>query len=106
MKDRPDDKARLLHIVDAIAEIESYTEDVDYVFFERDSKTRFASIKQLEIIGEAAYHLSRETKEKHAAVQWKSIKLSKTSSISYCAFFTATFIYSVVWQISFNLLIP
>ena len=73
MKSRPDDKARLLPIADAISEVESYTNDIDFAFFEKDSKTRFASIKQLEIIGEAAYHLTQETKEQYSNIQWQPI---------------------------------
>ncbi len=73
MKDKPNDEARLLHMADAIAEIEAYTEGMDYGTFEQDSKTRFASIKQLEIVGEAAYHLSTPIKEKHSEVQWQPI---------------------------------
>lgn len=73
MKDKPDDRARLLHIKDAIAEIESYTEGMNLASFENDSKTRFASIKQLEIIGEAAHHLTKEVKEKYNEVQWQPI---------------------------------
>ncbi|MDB5120053.1 MAG: hypothetical protein JWN56_1271 [Sphingobacteriales bacterium] len=34
---------------------------------------RFASIKQLEIIGEAANYLSAETKERFSNVEWKQI---------------------------------
>ena len=34
---------------------------------------RFASIKQLEIIGEAANHLSGEIIEKYPDVEWKEI---------------------------------
>ena len=73
MKDKPNDTARLLHMADAIAEIEVYVAGMDYIAFEKDSKTRFASIKQLEIIGEAAYHLSAQLKEKHSEVQWQPI---------------------------------
>jgi uncharacterized protein with HEPN domain len=34
---------------------------------------RFASIKQIEIIGEAANYISEETKSKFADIQWKQI---------------------------------
>lgn len=73
MSDKPNDTARLLHMADAIAEIEAYTEGMDYAAFANDSKTRFASIKQLEIIGEAAHHLGHDLKEQHAEVQWQPI---------------------------------
>ncbi|MFP4091920.1 MAG: DUF86 domain-containing protein [Cyclobacteriaceae bacterium] len=46
---------------------------MDFEAFEKDSKTRFASIKQLEIIGEAANHLTKELKENYKAVQWEPI---------------------------------
>lgn len=48
------DRARLQHILDAISEIESYTHRVGFDDFVGNSMMRFASIKQLEIIGEAA----------------------------------------------------
>lgn len=73
MKDKPGDKARLFHIADAISEIEGYVQGMDFEAFDGDSKTKFASIKQLEIIGEAANHLSKELKEKHAEIQWEQI---------------------------------
>ena len=38
-----------------------------------DSKTKFASIKQLEIIGEAANHTTEETKLRFASVEWQKI---------------------------------
>ncbi len=73
MKNKPNDLARLLHIADAISEVEAYIEGMDFDAFAQDSKTRFASIKQLEIIGEAANHLSVKLKEKHSEVQWQPI---------------------------------
>ncbi len=73
MKDKPNDQARLLHMADAITEIDAYVAGMDYEAFAQDSKTRFASIKQLEIIGEAAYHLSAALKETHSEVQWSPI---------------------------------
>lgn len=73
MKGKPTDKARLLHIADAITEIENYVEDMEFTDFEQDSKTRFASIKQLEIIGEASYHLTSELKNKYPDISWAPI---------------------------------
>lgn len=54
MKDKIGDKQRVLHILDAIFEIETYTPNVDLEDFLKNSMIRFASIKQIEIIGEAA----------------------------------------------------
>lgn len=73
MKNKPHDYARLLHIQDAVLEIQNYLQGVDFESFENDSKTKFASIKQLEIIGEAAYHLSEELKLTYPNIQWRAI---------------------------------
>jgi uncharacterized protein with HEPN domain len=73
MKEKPDDYIRLLHIYDAIIEIESYITGITLEQFEADSKTRFASIKQVEIIGEASYHISKGFKQIHAEIEWEQI---------------------------------
>jgi uncharacterized protein with HEPN domain len=73
MKDRMGDEPRLLHILDAIAEIQSYTKDLDASGFQMNSMLRFASIKQLEIIGEASRHLSDALKIKFPDIEWEQI---------------------------------
>lgn len=67
------DKARLLHILEAIQEIETYTENADYKIFMNNSMMRFASIKQMEIIGEASNHISSDTKSKFSDIEWGQI---------------------------------
>ena len=54
MKGKIGDKQRLLHILEAIIEIENYTAEANFEEFLHNSMMRFASIKQIEIIGEAA----------------------------------------------------
>ena len=73
MKDRKGDKARLLHILDAMKEIESYIKNISEDEFLQHSMMRFATIKQLEIIGEAANHLTDETKKLFADLELKKI---------------------------------
>jgi uncharacterized protein with HEPN domain len=73
MKEPKGDQARLLHILDAISEIEDYTNDLNFEGFFRSSMARFASIKQLEIIGEAANHISPEIIDKYSDVEWRRI---------------------------------
>lgn len=73
MQGKQGDKARILHILDAIEEIDFYNSDVDFEKFIKTSIIRFASIKQIEIIGEAANHVSDETKSKHPEIPWKKI---------------------------------
>ena len=62
MKGKPGDRQRLLHIQEAISEIESYTRDIDIKTFLANSMMRFACVKQIEIIGEAANFITPETK--------------------------------------------
>lgn len=73
MKSKPGDRQRLLHIKDAISEIESYTTNTDLKTFLANSMMRFASVKQIEIIGEAANLISAETKRLFSDLEWKQI---------------------------------
>jgi len=73
MKEVNGDKIRLQHIILAINEILDYIENYDFDAFFKDSKTKFASIKQLEIIGEAANHITDETKSRFTEVEWQKI---------------------------------
>jgi len=62
MKGRLGDRARLQHILDAINEVEIYLENVAFEQFLQNSEKRFATIKQIEIIGEACNALSDDLK--------------------------------------------
>lgn len=73
MKGKHGDKQRLLHILDAIVEIESYIKDKSLNDFLNNSMMRFASIKQIEIIGEAANLITKEAKEKFTEIEWSQI---------------------------------
>ena len=61
------------HILDGIAEIEKYTEDMNEQEFYENSMAQSAVIRQLEVIGEASKRLSDEFKQKHSGVPWKDI---------------------------------
>jgi uncharacterized protein with HEPN domain len=73
MKGRLGDKVRLQHILDAVNEVEIYLENVSYEQFLENSEKRFATIKQIEIIGEACNALSDELKAHYPAIPWKPI---------------------------------
>lgn len=73
MRGKLGDKARINHIIESIQEIETYVLDSDKQAFIQNSMMRFACIKQLEIIGEACNHISKELKESHPAIKWKEI---------------------------------
>ena len=73
MKSSLGDKQRLLHILEAIEEIEKYIAGVSFDVFLQHSMMRFASVKQIEIIGEAANNISEEIKNKFIEIQWRQI---------------------------------
>ena len=73
MKGKIGDKQRLAHILESIEELESYTSGSTLDTFLQNSMMKFASVKQIEIIGEAANHISDETKEKFSEIQWRQI---------------------------------
>lgn len=73
MRGKLGDKVRLQHILDSILEIESYINSSAYSNFSENSMMKFATIKQLEIIGEASNHLSDEIKLKFSDVEWTQI---------------------------------
>ena len=73
MKGKMGDRQRLLHILESIAELEQYTSKATFNSFVENSMMRFACVKQMEIIGEAANYISDETKSKFTEIQWRQI---------------------------------
>lgn len=73
MKGKMGDKQRLQHIAEAIGEIESYARGKSLSDFIENSMMRFASVKQIEIIGEAANLLTQELRDSNHDVAWRQI---------------------------------
>ena len=73
MKGKTGDKARLHHILVAINEIENYTSKITFDDFSKSSEKKFASVKQLEIIGEAASKITEDTKADNPELEWSEI---------------------------------
>ena len=68
-----DYKQQLDDILQAIAFIREYVQDMDYEAFEADRKTQHAVIRNLEVIGEAARVVPDEIKEKTEEIEWYKI---------------------------------
>lgn len=73
MRSGQGDKQRLQHILDAISEIEKYTTGTGIDAFLQNSMMVFASVKQIEIIGEAANSISKEVQDRFDEIQWRQI---------------------------------
>ena len=81
MKKELTDKVRLSHVLDAIGEVEKYLCDVTYEDFLASSEKRFATMKQIEIVGEACSRMSEELKNKYMEIKWKEINGFRNISI-------------------------
>jgi uncharacterized protein with HEPN domain len=73
MKSEIGDRARLQHISDSIKEIEKYIENSSYEDFQSNSMMQFATVKQLEIIGEASSKLTNHFRNLYKEIEWREI---------------------------------
>jgi uncharacterized protein with HEPN domain len=65
---------RLQHVLNSIMEIENYFKSIStYEDFKNNSLVLFASIKQLEIIGEAVNHINTEVLLQQNHIPWNKI---------------------------------
>jgi len=70
---KPDESVYLQHMLDAIAKAESYLRGVDETAFKQNSLIQDGVIRQIEILGEAARHVSDALRAKYAHVPWQDI---------------------------------
>jgi uncharacterized protein with HEPN domain len=98
MKGQMTDKLRVQHILDAIAETEKYLSGISHEDFLANSEKRFATIKQIEIIGEACSHITDELKQAHPEIEWTPIRGFRNISIH--EYFGVNF--QIVWEIAIN----
>ena len=65
------DRVRIEHIKEAILEIESFNEGLHEEDFIGNSLIHSATVRQMEIIGEAAKAVSPELKEQYPDIPWR-----------------------------------
>lgn len=65
------DLARLVDILDAISGIERYLSTRES--FDSDERTQTWMVSRLQIIGQAARHLSQEFRDRHSEVPWRLV---------------------------------
>ena len=73
MKGKLGDKVRLQHIAYAISLVQEFMQDKDFAELFHNQLLLSAVERQVEIIGEAANHLSEEIKEKYTTIPWRKI---------------------------------
>ena len=74
MREPVRDKGRLEHILDAIGNVEQFTDGYDYDSLLADKLHLHATVHNIQIIGEAVYKLSLEFKESHPDTPWAMIE--------------------------------
>jgi uncharacterized protein with HEPN domain len=67
------DKVYLKDILDAISDIEVFIGNINEAEFYKNKEKKYAVVRALEIIGEAAKNLSKELRVKHKEIPWKEI---------------------------------
>ena len=73
MREKPKDNTRLRHMLEAINNVIEFTTDVTFEEYSRNKILRFAVIKNLEIVGEAAYLITKEFREEHQEIAWNEV---------------------------------
>lgn len=67
------DQVYVRHILDAIKQIEEYTGGVDRERFGENRMLQDATIRQIEIVGEASRHLSESFRRRVSDVPWRAV---------------------------------
>ena len=60
-------------VIDSIDKTQKFTEGLTYDAFREDSKTVFAVIRALEIIGEAVKNIPESLRSKYSDIPWKEM---------------------------------
>ena len=83
------------HILDAIHDIEESITGLTRLEFKKSKDKRDATIRRLEIIGEATKNISEDIKKKYPNVEWR--KIAGTRDIIIHAYFSVDI--DIIWDI-------
>lgn len=79
MRDQLKDTDRLAHIKEAIDNVKTFMQNKSAADLQEDKLLYYAVVKNIEIVGEAAYKLSMEFKNNHPEIPWKICLKSLTT---------------------------
>ena len=68
-----DDTIYLRHILDAVDTVDEYLQGVDEVKFKATRLLQDGAIRQIEIIGEAVRHISKELRRTYPEIPWQDV---------------------------------
>lgn len=90
------DKDYLSDILEAMHRVVSYVEGMSYEGFMQDTRTQDAVVRNIEIIGEAAKHLTSSLKQRLPEIPWREISGMRDKLIHH--YFGIN--YDVVWIVA------
>lgn len=73
MRERARDKGRIQDIIEHSSNVEELMQGLTYDDFLNDKRTYYAVMKNIEIVGEAAFMLTKAYKESHPQTPWKIV---------------------------------
>lgn len=73
MRETVRDRERLQHIIEAIDRVLDFTKDKSKEVLEDDKIAFYGIVKNIEIIGEAAYHITKAFCSAHSETPWKDV---------------------------------
>ena len=89
-----EDSVYLMHILDAVNDIDEFVKDMNKETFLSNKAIEYAVVRSIEIIGEASKHLSKKFREQHKDIPWEDICGMRDKLIhDYIGVD-----YSIVWQ--------
>lgn len=74
MREPSRDKGRLEDIIEYSNNVLSIIDGVDFERFEKDILVYYSTMKNIEIIGEAVYMLTKKFKASHTEIPWKQVE--------------------------------
>ena len=74
MREKARDRGRLEDILEYSARVIKYMDGLSLEMFVADERTYYAVMKNVEVVGEAAYMLTKDYKSAHPDTPWKKIE--------------------------------
>ncbi|MBW2062470.1 MAG: DUF86 domain-containing protein [Deltaproteobacteria bacterium] len=89
-----DDITRISHMLEEAQAAVSFCKDMSFEEFCNDRKTVNATVRSIEVIGEAASKLSKTFQEKHKNIDWRDV-LSMRNVLAH-AYFEID--HEIIWK--------
>jgi uncharacterized protein with HEPN domain len=89
------DAERIHHMLDAAQSALAFCEGMDEAAFESDERTQRAVVQCIQVIGEAARHVSDDTRQQLPAVPWNQVVGMRHRMIHVYFYIDV----SLVWQV-------